>query len=94
MRKAEKDEEKQAREKIMQKVNADKVNLSFFFFFVTFTFKTTDLYCVLKAERKSRLGLQTEAGSTSTSTLVAPLDADVHIASFILQCLLSVTFKL
>ncbi|XP_056862683.1 uncharacterized protein LOC108834150 isoform X2 [Raphanus sativus] len=52
LRKAEKDEEKQAREKIMQKVNADK------------------------AERKSRLGLQTEAGSTSTSTLVAPLDAD------------------
>ncbi|KAF8105630.1 hypothetical protein N665_0157s0198 [Sinapis alba] len=46
LRKAEKNEEKKAREKVMQKVNADK------------------------AERKSRLGLPT----TSTSTLVAPLD--------------------
>lgn len=30
MRKAEKNEEKKAREKVMQKVNADKVNLSSF----------------------------------------------------------------
>ncbi|CAF2089666.1 unnamed protein product [Brassica napus] len=50
LRKAEKDEEKKAREKVMLKVNADK------------------------AERKSRHGLPTEAESTSTSTLVAPLD--------------------
>lgn len=32
MRKAEKDEEKKAREKVMMKVNSDKVNLSSFFF--------------------------------------------------------------
>uniref|UniRef100_M4F8Q4 UBA domain-containing protein n=2 Tax=Brassica campestris TaxID=3711 RepID=M4F8Q4_BRACM len=50
LRKAEKDEGKKAREKVMLKVNADK------------------------AERKSRHGLPTEAQSTSTSTLVAPLD--------------------
>ncbi|RID59785.1 hypothetical protein BRARA_F02987 [Brassica rapa] len=50
LRKAEKDEEKKAREKVMMKVNSDK------------------------AKRKSRHGLPTEAESTSTSTLVAPLD--------------------
>lgn len=32
LRKAEKDEEKNAREKIMQKVNADKVNLVLFLY--------------------------------------------------------------